>query len=516
MKKGCMKTGRMKQSGIRQPLLSMAAGVACCFGGMGLAPLPAEAVDRLQLRLPVMEMTITLDIAQVRTAAELIQANPDLQELDRAGEGAVLRLLNQLLTAPLPEQTGGVAEQMVGHPLLEQALVAASELVEVEGLPTDTSGRMVSDALAATYRDGQPTVLGLLQNMPGESITLNLQALAFYAQRLQNNWDDARQLVQQGTPAVPAPSSLLASAATGWTREQLSLSVVHRPQPISLTVVKPTGAANGRLVVISHGLWDDPASFEGWGRLLASQGYTVLLPRHPGSDSQQQKAMLLGDQPPPGPEELRLRPLDVQALLDGIEAGSLLPGTALNTSAVAVVGHSWGAVSALQLGGLGTTSRKLKDRCQDPRDPERNLSWILQCSWLTGAEQGSLADPRVTTVVAVSPPLMLLFDETSAPSAQAKALFVSGTSDWVVPPDPEAVTPLRRGQPMARGHRLVLVSGGDHFNLWAPADQADPPVLGPLILAWIHEQLGVSTTFTFSAGRWGSSARPLVDVTSGL
>jgi predicted dienelactone hydrolase len=162
---------------------------------------------------------------------------------------------------------------------------------------------------------------------------------------------------------------------------------------------------------------------------------------------------------------------------------------------------------------MGTTSRKLKDRCQDPRDPERNLSWILQCSWLTEVEHGSLADPRVTTVVAVSPPLMLLFDETSVPSAQAKALFVSGTSDWVVPPDPEAVTPLRRGQPMARGHRLVLVSGGDHFNLWAPADAASPAVLGPLILAWVNQQLAVPAAITFEGGGWGNTDHDLVDVT---
>ena len=47
------------------------------------------------------------------------------------------------------------------------------------------------------------------------------------------------------------------------------------------------------------------------GGVLAAQGYTVLLPDHPGSDFSQQRAMLAGDRPPPGPEELRLRPLDV-------------------------------------------------------------------------------------------------------------------------------------------------------------------------------------------------------------
>ena len=84
----------------------------------------------------------------------------------------------------------------------------------------------------------------------------------------------------------------------------------------------------------------------------------MLLPDRPGSDFSQQRAMLAGDRPPPGPEELRLRPLDVSALLDAVKSGHLLKGRALNTEAVAVVGHSWGATTGLQLaGGVPTDQR---------------------------------------------------------------------------------------------------------------------------------------------------------------
>jgi predicted dienelactone hydrolase len=263
-------------------------------------------------------------------------------------------------------------------------------------------------------------------------------------------------------------------------------------------------------------LWDEPGSFEGWGRLLAANGYAVLLPSHPGSDADQQKDLLSGAAAPPSSEELRFRPMDVSALLDGVEAGNLLSGQQISVDDVAVVGHSWGATAALQLSGLQTTSRKLKTRCQDPRDPDRNLSWVLQCSWLSGADQGSLADPRVKAAVVVSPPMRLLFDETSGPSLQAKVLLVSGTNDWVVPSDPEAVVPLKGGNPLANGHRLVLAAGGSHFNLWAPADQKEPPILGPMILAWINEQLAVPSPHTFSGGGWGNTTVPLVDVTGQL
>jgi hypothetical protein len=112
--------------------------------------------------------------------------------------------------------------------------------------------------------------------------------------------------------------------------------------------------------------------------------------------------------------------------------------------------------------------------------------------------------------------MRLLFDESSGPSLQAKVLLVSGTRDWVVPSDPEAVVPLQGGKPLENGHRLVLASGGSHFNLWAPANQKESPILGPMILAWINEQLAVPSSFTFSGGGWGNTTVPLVDVTGQL
>ena len=400
-----------------------------------------SAVERLTIDLPLLDVNVSLNLKGSRTIAELIEANPDLQELDQAGDGSVSRLLGQFLTTPLPKRTSSVLEQSVGHPLLEQALLAASELVMVEGLPADTSGRMLSEALQAAYRDGEPNLLGLFRSIPGKSLSIDFQALAYYAKRLRANQDDALALVQQGTAMASAPLFLAESGAEGWTRAEIRFPAAHRSEPLDITVLTPKGTSNGKLVVISHGLWDEPESFEGWGRLLAAHGYSVLLPDHPGSDAKQQKQLLDGASPPPSAEELRFRPLDVSALLDGVEAGTLLLGQQIAIDDVAVVGHSWGATTALQLSGLQTTSRKLKTRCQDALDLDRNLSWVLQCSWLSGADQESLADPRVKAAVVVSPPMRLLFDESSGPNLQAKVLLVSGTKDWVVPSDPEAVVP---------------------------------------------------------------------------
>ena len=73
----------------------------------------------------------------------------------------------------------------------------------------------------------------------------------------------------------------------GCRSEEQPLSLRHRLQPLRLLVLKTTATDLRRLVVISHGLADDPESFEDWGELLAANGYTVLLPDHPGSDLSQ-------------------------------------------------------------------------------------------------------------------------------------------------------------------------------------------------------------------------------------
>ena len=182
-----------------------------------------------------------------------------------------------------------------------------------------------------------------------------------------------------------------------------------------------------------------------------------------------------------------------------------------------MIGHSWGATTSLQIAGFQPTENKLRTRCVDLNHPERNISWVLQCSWLSGVEQAAALDPRIQAVVAVSPPLRLLFDPTSSKKLLvSKVLLVSGTRDWVVPSGPEAITPMRETGAAQLGHRLVLVKGADHFNLRSFRGEQRPALIGPVILAWLNEQLGVDSSVTFSGGGWGDSQGRLVDVSSSL
>ena len=553
------------------------------LGASLLASGAARALEEVVVQVPLLETPFTLKLSELQDPRTLLRGNSDLAELDRASGGAIGQRLIDLLNQPVPLTLVQVANGSVGSPLLEQAILVLSSLGTVEGRSPDLSGQVLREALLQASANGQPTLLALMRAIPGERVRLDLGRAGRLLARMASQRSQADALLARVQPAAPpaalsvAPSTSSSSTTTttpsfstsssavsssaapmaplGVQRLTQTLPVAHRAEPLELVVLRPAGAGNGRLVLISHGLWDGPANFEGWARLLAGRGYTVVLPRHPGSDNRQQQAVLNGEAPPPGPEELARRPRDLSAVINAVAdgtvpAGTVSDGTApgttaspgspspgspasagslpsaggavLDTRRVVVLGHSWGATTALQLAGLRPTDAALRARCGDVQDPERNLSWTLQCSWLQGVEQAGYQDPRVVAVAAVSPPVSLLFPAGSGGSMSARVLLVSGSRDWVVPPDPEAIAPMARGA-VPVGHRLVLAQGGDHFNL-RPGAAEDGGVLGALLLTWTDAAFAAGEAARPAPGApsllpasgWGSAGLPLVDVTDQL
>jgi predicted dienelactone hydrolase len=511
------------------------------FGLLALvAPLiptaPALALGEVVIELPLLKTQLTVKLRELKSAEALRQGSSDLAELDRASNGAVGRQVIELMRQPVPLSVKQVADGSMGSPLVEQAMLVLSSIGFVEGRSADLSGRSLTEALRQAASDGEPTLLSLLKAVPGQRLTLDLGRTRQLFNRMLRQRQQAESLLAVTpavsppvsptpspplAPAVSAASTATAEAGRNVNRRIVTLPVPHRPDPLEITLLEPASGANGRLVLISHGLWDSPAAFEGWGILLASRGYNVALPRHPGSDSSQQEAVLAGQSPPPGPEELARRPKDLIAVLDAIGNGRLRLAQQVDAGRVVVLGHSWGATTALQLAGLQPSKETLLQRCSDLDDPDRNLSWTLQCSWLRGVRYAGLADPRVVAVGAVSPPMSLLFARGFTSEQGGRVLLVSGNRDWVVPPDPEAIAPMRWGR--AIGNQLVLVQGGDHFNL-RPQGAADGGVLGPLLFAWTEAAFAAGTAVRPAPGAspllpaqgWGNGDLPMADVTGRL
>ncbi|MFM7087009.1 MAG: alpha/beta hydrolase family protein [Cyanobium sp.] len=493
-------------------------GLSALLAGLCLAAAPAQALETLRIRMPLLDTAFTLKVSELASPQRLWAGSSDLAELDRATNGQIGRRLQTLLQAPLPLTVRSLVERSRGTPLFTQVMLLVSSLVQIEGMAPDRDGSQLAAALDRLPAGMPLTLLSLLQVLPGQSASIDLERAVLAVQRLLNQQREGEALVER-LPAVSQDPALSRLGALPPQSRLLSLAVSHRPEPLQLQLVAPSQGGNGRLVLISHGLWDGPENFLDWADLLASRGYSVVLPFHPGSDKQQQQAMLSGLAPPPSSQELRQRPLDISAVLDAVAAGRLSALAGVNSDRVVVIGHSWGATTALQLAGTTPSSNRLRQRCSDLADPERNLSWVLQCSFLNDADRAALADRRVIAVAAVSPPLNLLFDVGSAAPMQARALLVSGSDDWVVPSGPEAID--RFAAPYRAGHQLVLVKGGDHFNLRGPREQTRAP-LSPLLLAWTEAAFAAGASVAPSLGAppllapvgWGDSTLPMVEASA--
>jgi len=196
-----------------------------------------------------------------------------------------------------------------------------------------------------------------------------------------------------------------------------------------------------QLIVISHGLGSNPGEFANMAEHLASYGFAVAVPEHPGSDTNYQQEFLASlAYQGINPLEFVYRPWDIKTLLNALAAQ---PGyqRQLDLDHVGVIGHSLGGYTALALAGAPLNQALLRATC-NPVEYVLNLSTLLQCR----AEQlpladYDLADDRVSAVIAYSPVTSVLLGPESMAQIQRPVMIVTGTNDFIAPAIPEQIHP---------------------------------------------------------------------------
>jgi len=154
----------------------------------------------------------------------------------------------------------------------------------------------------------------------------------------------------------PEPLPAYKESAGPWSVETQSETYVDeaRDRKVPLKIYSPEGAPEGSspVVVLSHGLAGNALTYRYLGRHLASHGYTVLQPTHVGSDTAAvlKRTPLLAFQP----GELLNRVEDVRFTLDLMDENKLPESVEgrLDRDRVALVGHSFGALTAQAMAGL--------------------------------------------------------------------------------------------------------------------------------------------------------------------
>ncbi len=306
--------------------------------------------------------------------------------------------------------------------------------------------------------------------------------MAIAAVERQANAQASAQIAQQSGSQIVSPliktsiystmRDLRKQGSIEPSKESLTLNDIRRNRTFPVDLYLPRGATRepAPLIVISHGLGSDRQTFAYLANHLASYGFAVAVPEHPGSNAQQIQDVIngLASEVTP-PSELIDRPLDIKFLLD--ELGKLYSGR-LNLQQVGVLGQSFGGYTALALAGAKINFEQLRKDC-DPSNDSLNLSLLLQCRALALPPiDYQLSDERVKAAIAINPVNSTIFGQSQISQMKVPLMLVAASDDTVAPALAEQIQPFTWLN--TPNKYLVLIENGTHFSTLAPSSGGVP------------------------------------------
>lgn len=192
---------------------------------------------------------------------------------------------------------------------------------------------------------------------------------------------------------------------------------------------------NVPVVVISHGLASRPEDFAKWAKHLASYGYVVAIPQHPGSDLQQTKDFLEGFS-----RQIFLRnefidrPLDISYTIDELERrNNTYFGGRLDLDNVGALGHSFGGYTMLAVAGATPDFERLEEIC-NLEIGDLNTALLLQCRALALPQKDyNFRDERVQAVFVVNPVNSGIFGGRALGKIDIPVFISAGSYDPATP-----------------------------------------------------------------------------------
>jgi len=365
--------------------------------------------------------------------------------------------------------------------------------------------------LAAAQPDGL-TPLNVLKQFPLSDLRIDLNRTLQIFNNLQvliQQTQDAVTLINQqsaseaATETITALPNLLQPGQFDWqmTTIQLQDNSRNREFPVDLYLPEhhQTPVLAAPVIVISHGLGSDRRTYAYLARQLASYGFVVAVPEHPGSNAQQLQALINGTvSEVTAPSEFVDRPLDIKYLLDEL--------TRLNQSSawqgrfdldrVGIVGHSFGGYTALALAGAEINFQQLAADCNLR---SYNLSLLLQCRAQDLPQPlPDLHDPRVKAIIAINPIGSSLLGSSDFAAIQVPVMLISSSADTITPALIEQIRPFTW---LNTDRSLVLLQGGTHFSTIDVPPHPDSPIFAlpselvgpdPTLAQAYLKQLGVA------------------------
>jgi predicted dienelactone hydrolase len=332
--------------------------------------------------------------------------------------------------------------------------------------------------LAASDPEGM-TILNVLRKFPTYGIRIDIARGLGIANELTSLINRSNRTIagvaklsetQAAEESGIPPAEMLQIQEKGpynWKKSSVTLTSPNRDRTFDIDIYLPLKSPQpAPVVVISHGLGSDRISYEYLAKHLASYGFAVAVPEHPGSNAQQIQDLVTGRASEVAePAEFVNRPLDIKDLLDYLTQLSTTNPVyrgQLDLQRVGVIGQSFGGYTALTLAGAEINFAQLDKDCKLENETW-NLSLLLQCRARSlDRNQYNFGDPRVKAAIAINPIVSSILGETNLSKIQIPVMVIAGTADTVAPALLEQIQPFT--WLTSPNKYLVLMNNGTHFS----------------------------------------------------
>jgi predicted dienelactone hydrolase len=252
-------------------------------------------------------------------------------------------------------------------------------------------------------------------------------------------------------------------------KEVWNLTDTSRNRSLYVDVYIPKTWREGKtpVIIFSHGLASRPEDYRQGLEQLASYGFLVVAPQHPGSDILYMQGMLAGyNRNIFDGNEFINRPKDISFVLDELERRNNSEfQNRLDLKNVGMGGHSFGGYTTLAIAGAEINFENLAKDCQRQYFG-LNISILLECRALELPRQKyNFRDERVRAVFAANPVNRSIFGEQGLGKISIPVLLASGSYDPAANPIFEQAASFTWLK--TPNKYLAMVEGQAHVNFTA-------------------------------------------------
>ncbi|MDJ0579685.1 alpha/beta hydrolase [Crocosphaera sp.] len=422
------------------------------FGAIAITAVPTYAVEKISFVYDSLILSVSVDSLETFANEGIATGNLAFY-LDVAGITAEQKaLFREALSKPVPVDPVLISRSL--H--TDEGLRLLDYFGDVINIQGGRNGQYVirGSLVQSAFEPEGLSLINVLRNFStniqldvkkalvlGEKIDIIVRATYLFSEEtarlsaLEAENDPPVDFSQKLDIQQPGPFQVLEPQRFYLTDENRGTRFGERRFYVDVYRPKTWREGKTPVVIISHGLSSEPEAFAKQAKHLASYGYFVAVPQHPGSDIQQKNYFLEGlSRQIFLVEEFVDRPLDISQTLDELEKRNNIQYQGiLDLENVGVFGHSFGGYTVLALSGATLDFEHLEEDCNINLG-NMNTALLLQCRALNIEQKDyNFRDERIQAVYALNPVNASIFGPKGLAKIKIPTFIAAGNYDPATP-----------------------------------------------------------------------------------